>query len=126
MTGKRFKTRVYEKEKNVVIYDEGDKVFDGSFREFEDAYYLKMKLKPVIDKLNELAKENEQLKEQFVSIFSKLGKKNLQCEFCEYGDFYTEYDNHGKDITHGFRCKKGHGDYYLCSEVCYDWKIKVD
>lgn len=57
MTEKRFKSRCYEKEKNVVIYDKGDKLFDVSYRDFEDAYYLKMKLIPVIDKLNELDTE---------------------------------------------------------------------
>jgi len=59
MTGKRFKSRCYEKQKNVVIYDEGNKLFDVSYRDFGDAYYLKMKLSPVIDKLNELAEENQ-------------------------------------------------------------------
>lgn len=57
MSEKRFKSRCYEKQKNVVIYDEGDKLFDVSYRDFEDAYYLKMKLSPVIDKLNELDTE---------------------------------------------------------------------
>ena len=62
MTEKRFKSRCYEKQKNVVIYDKGDKLFDVSYRDFEDAFYLKMKLIPVIDKLNELAGENQYLK----------------------------------------------------------------
>ena len=62
MTEKRFKSRCYEKQKNVVIYDKGDKLFDVSYRDFEDAYYLKMKLIPVIDKLNELNDENEAFK----------------------------------------------------------------
>lgn len=62
MTEKRFKSRCYEKQKNVVIYDKGDKLFDVSYRDFEDAVYLKMKLIPVIDKLNELAGENQYLK----------------------------------------------------------------
>lgn len=57
MSEKRFKSRCYEKQKNVVIYDKGDKLFDVSYRDFEDAYYLKMKLSPVIDKLNELDTE---------------------------------------------------------------------
>ena len=57
MIEKRFKSRCYEKQKNVVIYDKGDKLFDVSYREFEDAFYLKMKLIPVIDKLNELDTE---------------------------------------------------------------------
>ena len=57
MTEKRFKSRCYEKQKNVVIYDKGDKLFDVSYRDFEDAFYLKMKLSPVIDKLNELDTE---------------------------------------------------------------------
>ena len=62
MTEKRFKSRCYEKQKNVVIYDKGDKLFDVSYRDFEDAFYLKMKLIPAIDKLNELAGENQYLK----------------------------------------------------------------
>ena len=57
MIEKRFKSRCYEKQQNVVIYDEGNKLFDVSYRDFEDAYYLKMKLSPVIDKLNELDTE---------------------------------------------------------------------
>ena len=57
MIEKRFKSRCYEKQKNVVIYDDGEKLFDVSYRDFEDAYYLKMKLSPVIDKLNELDTE---------------------------------------------------------------------
>jgi len=57
MTEKRFKSRCYEKQKNTVIYDDGEKLFDVSYRDFEDAYYLKMKLSPVIDKLNELDTE---------------------------------------------------------------------
>ena len=57
MIEKRFKSRCYEKQKNVVIYDKGDKLFDVSYRDFEDAFYLKMKLSPVIDKLNELDTE---------------------------------------------------------------------
>ena len=61
MTGKRFKSRCYEKQKNVVIYDKSDKLFDVSYKDFEDAYYLKMKLIPVIDKLNELNEENQRL-----------------------------------------------------------------
>ena len=64
MTEKRFKSRCYEKQKNVVIYDKGDKLFDVSYRDFEDAYYLKMKLSPVIDKLNELSEENSKLQNQ--------------------------------------------------------------
>jgi len=64
MTEKRFKSRCYEKQKNVVIYDKGDKLFDVSYRDFEDAYYLKMKLSPVIDKLNELSEENSKLHTQ--------------------------------------------------------------
>ena len=44
MSEKRFKSRCYEKQKNVVIYDKGYKLFDVSYRDFEDALYLKMKL----------------------------------------------------------------------------------
>ena len=71
MNEKRFKSRCYEKQKNVVIYDEGNKLFDVSYRDFEDAYYLKMKLSPVIDKLNELSEENKLYKER-ISLLSSL------------------------------------------------------
>jgi len=71
MSEKRFKSRCYEKQKNVVIYDKGDKLFDVSYRDFEDAFYLKMKLSPVIDKLNELSEENKHHKER-ISLLSSL------------------------------------------------------
>lgn len=70
MTEKRFKSRCYEKQKNTVIYDKGVKLFDVSYRDFEDAYYLKMKLIPVVNKLNELSKENKELKEENQELLS--------------------------------------------------------
>lgn len=72
MTEKRFKSRCYEKQKNTVIYDEGNKLFDVSYRDFEDAYYLKMKLSPVIDKLNELSNENKELKKEDELFFGQV------------------------------------------------------
>jgi len=72
MTEKRFKSRCYEKQKNVVIYDKGDKLFDVSYRDFEDAYYLKMKLSPVIDKLNELSNQNKELKKEDELFFGQV------------------------------------------------------
>lgn len=72
MIEKRFKSRCYEKQKNVVIYDKGDKLFDVSYRDFEDAYYLKMKLNPVIDKLNELSNQNKELKKEDELFFGQV------------------------------------------------------
>lgn len=72
MTEKRFKSRCYRKEKNVVIYEEGDKLFDVSYKDFEDAYYLKMKLIPVIDKLNELSNQNKELKKEDELFFGQV------------------------------------------------------
>lgn len=72
MTEKRFKSRCYEKQKNVVIYDKGEKLFDVSYRDFEDAFYLKMKLSPVIDKLNELSNQNKELKKEDELFFGQV------------------------------------------------------
>lgn len=72
MSEKRFKSRCYEKQKNVVIYDKGDKLFDVSYRDFEDAYYLKMKLSPVINKLNELSNQNKELKKEDELFFGQV------------------------------------------------------
>ena len=77
MSAKRFKSRCYEKQQNTVIYDDGEKLFDVSYRNFEDAFYLKMKLIPVIDKLNELNDENKFLNKQH-NIYRDVSKRDAR------------------------------------------------
>ena len=85
MSEKRFKSRCYEKQKNTVIYDDGEKLFDVSYRDFEDAFYLKMKLIPVIDKLNELSEENRILKRDNETLRIYLEQANSVEKECDCG-----------------------------------------
>lgn len=59
---RRFKCRCYQKDNTVKIYDGSEILFDVSYRDFDDAFYLGRKLQSVIMELNTLHEENEQLK----------------------------------------------------------------
>ena len=110
MTEKRFKSRCYEKQTNVVIYDKGDKLFDVSYRDFEDAYYLKMKLIPVIDKLNELSEENKELKKE-VNEWTQKYVNEMESHACTYreldsikqtlDDWKLDFDNVKETVRNG-------------------------
>lgn len=79
----------------------------------------------IVDLLNELYDENQKSKELFLLILKKLGRTNIQCDFCKFGEFYEYYENHGKDITHEFICHKNHGNYAHTISLCPDWEIEV-
>lgn len=109
MSEKRFKSRCYEKQKNVVIYDKGDKLFDVSYRDFEDAYYLKMKLSPVIDKLNELSNQNNELntfKQKTLDLIDQKLEENPYLTLTEkWNPNCNNYEscrkNHEKNVAYG-------------------------
>lgn len=109
MTEKRFKSRCYEKQKNVVIYDKGDKLFDVSYRDFEDAYYLKMKLSPVIGKLNELSNQNNELntfKQKTLDLIDQKLEENPYLTLTEkWNSNCNNYEscrkNHEKNVAYG-------------------------
>ena len=60
---RRFKCRCYQKDNTVKIYDGSEILFDVSYRDFDDAFYLGRKLQSVIMELNELHEENQFLKQ---------------------------------------------------------------
>ena len=70
---RRFKCRCYQKDNTVKIYDDSEILFDVSYRDFDDAFYLSRKLQSVIMELNELHEENQQLKQEL---------KNGICSLC--------------------------------------------
>ena len=61
---RRFKCRCYQKDNTVKIYDGSEILFDVSYRDFDDAFYLGRKLQSVIMELNELHEENDVLKQE--------------------------------------------------------------
>ena len=61
---RRFKCRCYQKDNTVKIYDGSEILFDVSYRDFDDAFYLGRKLQSVIMELNELHEENKELKKE--------------------------------------------------------------
>lgn len=78
---RRFKCRCYQKDNTVKIYDDSEILFDVSYRDFDDAFYLGRKLQSVIMELNELHEENQLLKLQVeTKLFSRreLEKENEQ------------------------------------------------
>ncbi|MBQ8017471.1 MAG: hypothetical protein IJ258_05125 [Methanobrevibacter sp.] len=103
MSEKRFKSRCYEKQKNVVIYDKSDKLFDVSYRDFEDAYYLKMKLSPVIDKLNELSNQNNELETVLQELINQL--YNAQSSLIH--EYSTDIVNDEKELKKYFQDQYG-------------------
>lgn len=58
---RRFKCRCYQKDNTVKIYDGSEILFDVSYRDFDDAFYLGRKLQSVIMELNELHEEKKEL-----------------------------------------------------------------
>lgn len=70
----------------------------------------------------ELKKENNELKQQFILLLKKLGKKNVQCSFCEYGEHYSELVRGYYEPR--FICHKK-GQEYTQRSFCEDWKIMV-
>ena len=103
MSEKRFKSRCYEKQKNTVIYDDGEKLFDVSYRDFEDAFYLKMKLIPVIDKLNELSNENKELETVLLDVLNQL----YSAESSLIGEYSTNISEDEKELEELFKEKYG-------------------
>lgn len=80
---RRFKCRCYQKDNTVKIYDGSEILFDVSYRDFDDAFYLSRKLQSVIMELNELHEENERLKQNIdellsVNVEEELLKENEQ------------------------------------------------
>jgi len=69
-----------------------------------------------------LKQENEQLKQQFILLLKKLGKKNVQCSFCEHGEHYSELVDGYYEPR--FICHKK-GQEYTQRSFCEDWKIMV-
>ena len=70
----------------------------------------------------ELKKETNELKQQFILLLKKLGKKNVQCSFCEHGEHYSELVDGYYEPR--FICHKK-GQEYTQRSFCEDWKIKV-
>ena len=68
MIGEKYTLRVSKKDNGVKIfnnYDENNwRVLNVHYQNYEDAVYLQIKLKPLVDLLNELYKENEKLKKE--------------------------------------------------------------
>lgn len=68
MIGEKYTLRVSKKDNGVKIfnnYDENNwRVLNVHYQNYEDAVYLQIKLKPLVDLLNELYKENEKLKQE--------------------------------------------------------------
>ena len=71
---------------------------------------------------NKLKKETNELKQQFILLLKKLGKKNVQCSFCEHGEHYSELVDGYYEPR--FICHKK-GQEYTQRSFCEDWKIKV-
>jgi len=67
MVEKRFKLRMHPKDNAVKIFDEQAddghrRLLNLSFMDYEDTKYVRAKLESVVDLLNELYKENKQLR----------------------------------------------------------------
>ena len=83
---RRFKCRCYQKDNTVKIYDDSEIIFDVSYRDFDDAFYLGRKLQSVIMELNELhdekqsvikncTREGDKMKDFTRAIFIRSGEK---------------------------------------------------
>ena len=72
---RRFKCRCYQKDNTVKIYDGSEILFDVSYRDFDDAFYLGRKLQSVIIELNELNEENQSLKSKHMEMLDFIEEK---------------------------------------------------
>jgi len=115
--------------------DECQSTFNAMSRKQNDLYRKNFKLKEENEQLKssdtitdleteimKLKQENEQLKQQFILLLKKLGKKNVQCSFCEHGEHYSELVDGYYEPR--FICHKK-GQEYTQRSFCEDWKIMV-
>ena len=77
---RRFKCRCYQKDNTVKIYDGSEILFDVSYRDFDDAFYLGRKLQSVIMELNELYEENEQCKMMIATLRNIILENGIDIE----------------------------------------------
>lgn len=112
-----------------ILTDENEELKNKIIHLEEDLRYYKSKSASCEEGLisqdrdvSKLKKENEQLKQQFILLLKKLGKKNVQCSFCEHGEHYSELVDGYYEPR--FICHKK-GQEYTQRSFCEDWKIKV-
>ena len=87
MTEKRFTLRLHPKDKGVKIFNNHDednwRVLNLHFNDYEDAKFVREKLEPVVDLLNELVDKNELLKKENNELENEIEKLENKLWNCQ-------------------------------------------
>ena len=93
MTEKRYSLRINAKDKGVKIFDNIDednwRVLNLHFNNYDDTYFVRSKLIPVVALLNDLSEENEKLKKENKKLNCII--KQLEAKYEDKG-FSLAYD----------------------------------